>query len=118
MSSCNVGAASVILEKNPRALYSHCVAHALNLVIVSSSKLTEIGNMMGVIRKIVSFINGSANRLSVFEAAVKYCKPNAIINKSKGLCDTRWVERHECIQTFIELLEPIRLTLKQVIIYS
>ena len=58
--------------------------------------------MMGIIRKIVHFINDSAKRLTVFKAAVKYCKPNAMINTLKGLCDTRWVERHECIETFMK----------------
>ena len=115
MSSCNIGAASVILEQNPCAVYSHCVAHALNLAVVNSSTTQEIRNMMGTVREIVAFINVSSKRLAVFKAAVAHCFPGARVNKLKGLCDTRWIERHECIETFIELLEAIKLCLKQVI---
>ena len=57
MSSNIVGASSVILEKNPRALYTHCVSHSLNLAVIDSSKVQEIRNMMSSIRQVVSFIN-------------------------------------------------------------
>ena len=115
MSSNIVGASSVILEKNPRALYTHCVSHSLNLAVIDASKVQEIRNMMSSIRQVVSFINVSAKRKSVFTAAVNYKLPNHPTNQLKSLCETRWVERHEAIETFIVLLPPIKLTLSQVI---
>ena len=33
-----------------------------------------------------------------------YC-PNTRHEKLKGLCKTRWVERHTCLETFLELYE-------------
>lgn len=116
MSSNIVGASAIILEKNPRALYTHCVSHSLNLAVVDASKLQEIRNMIGTIRQVVSFINMSAKRKTVFSAAVKYKLPDHPTTHLKSLCETRWVERHEAIETFLVLLPSIKLTLSQVIL--
>lgn len=92
MSSAIVGASTVVLEKNPRALYTHCVAHSLNLAVVDSSNVQEVRNMISTVRQIINFINVSAKRKSVFEAAVKYKLPDQPSSRLKSLCETRWVE--------------------------
>ena len=88
MSSSSIGAASVMLEKNSCAIYSHCVAHALNLAIVNSSTTQEIRNMMRTIREIVAFVNASSKRLTVFNAAVDWFNKDARAKKLKGSNDT------------------------------
>ena len=114
MSSSKIGAASVILKANPCALYTHCVAHSLNLAVVGSSAVQPIRNMMGTIREVVNFLNVSAKRQTTFQGAIKHCLPEETGVKLKSLCETRWIERHEAIETFIRLLTPIKLTLDKV----
>lgn len=69
MSSETRGAAVVILEKNPTALYTHCASHSFNLAVVGSCKLQAVRNMYGTVREIINFINAGAKRFAVFEAA-------------------------------------------------
>ena len=43
MSGKNAGAAAVILKENPRAVYTHCKSHQLNLALMKScSNIPEI----------------------------------------------------------------------------
>ena len=43
------GVAAQIQQKYPKAKYFHCAAHALNLCVVSASKVQAIRNMHGTI---------------------------------------------------------------------
>ena len=65
----------------------------------------------------VAFLKASAKRYTVFKAAVKHLFPNRVSECIRSLCDTRWVERHEAIETFIELMPAIKLCLQQVRLY-
>lgn len=114
MSSETKGAAAVILEKNPRALYTHCASHSLNLAVVGTCKLQAVRNMYGTVLQVINFINASAKRVAVFGAAVTFKYPQLKNKRLKQLCETRWVERHEALDTFIELYDAIILTLDQI----
>ena len=116
MSSSAAGAASVLLTKNPRALYTHCASHSLNLCIVDACKVQAIRNMISTLRQVIRFVNASAKRKALFKAAVHHCFPTRQQQHLKTFCETRWVERHECMETFLELLPAINLTLEQVIL--
>ena len=115
MSSLRVGAASVVLELNKCATYNHCVAHALNLVMVQCSKIPQMRNMIGTVKETINFIKGSPKRFTVFKAAVKHLLPDEDQANLKTLCETRWIEKHEAIENFIQLISAIKLTLDQVI---
>ena len=115
MSSELAGASGYILEKNPRALYTHCVAHCLNLAVIDSCKQQDIRNMMGTIREVSSFFNASAKRNKILKGAIAHIFTEEGVQRSlTRLCETRWVERHECLQTFLRLLSAIRLALDMV----
>ena len=78
MSSDVKGAATVLLEKNPLALYIHCCSHSLNLALVKTSKLTAVRNMYGCFQSVVDFLNSSGKRRALFMAAVKFKCPQSI----------------------------------------
>lgn len=46
MAGKRKGAAARILEAFPKAIYTHCAAHALNLCVVKCCSVAEIRNMM------------------------------------------------------------------------
>ena len=50
------GAAALIAEDYPSALYFYCASHCLNLAVVKSLQLTSIHNMMGVVDKYTNFV--------------------------------------------------------------
>ena len=114
MSSCLKGAATVLLERNPMALYIHCCSHSLNLALIAASKLLPVRNMYGSVQSVVDFLNRSAKRRAVFQAAVSFKCPETSKQRLKSLCATRWVERHEALETSIELFPAIVLTLQQI----
>ena len=114
MGSNTVGAAAVIAREYPMAVHLHCCSHSLNLALVSASKLREVANMYGKVKEVVTFINASAKRNALFKAAVEYKCPAARRYRLVKFCETRWVERHESLTTFLELLDAIMLTLEHI----
>ena len=55
------GVATQILRQQPKAMYYHCKAHNLNLVISSTCKqVPEIGNLFDTLRTLTWFLGGSA----------------------------------------------------------
>ena len=61
IAGCSKGAAAIIKEANPLALYHHCSSHALNLA-VKSIQITSIRNMMGTLDRISAFKEGHPKR--------------------------------------------------------
>lgn len=102
------GAKALLLTEQPLAFYTHCFSHQLNLSITKSCSVQSIRNMMGIVSSVSSFVKGSAKRMSSLE--------NIIMNspleephkrKLKSLCPTRWVERHDSLIIFNELIRPV-----------
>lgn len=55
-------------EFEPRAFYTHCAGHNLNLVSQDAmSKIPEIADFLSVIREVIVFIRGSAKRINIFK---------------------------------------------------
>ena len=106
MSSARVGAQAVVKQAtNPNAHYVHCHSHLLNLFIGSSCHIQEFQNIIGVINEVFQFFDNSPKRRKFLEAVLKVYCPSTRHEKLKGLCKTRWVERHTCLETFLELYE-------------
>ena len=112
MSSDTRGAAAHVKDKCPHANYVHCSSHCLNLALVTASKQPAIRNMHGTLRDTVTFINASPKRRALFDAAVRHVCPETKRQRLKSLCETRWVERHDAVECFLELLEAIVLALR------
>ena len=61
------GLASRIQKGEHRALYVHCHAHQLNLVLADACKnIREVRNALGTVSTLYSFIEGSAKRHHLF----------------------------------------------------
>ena len=107
-SSAHVGAQAVVKEaSNQNATYVHCHSHRLNLSIASSCKLPEIRSIIGIVNEIFLFFDFSPKRQKFLEVVLAEYAPDTRHEKLKGLCKTRWVERHTCLETFLELYKFI-----------
>ncbi|XP_050065586.1 52 kDa repressor of the inhibitor of the protein kinase-like [Aphis gossypii] len=102
MTSVTRGAVAEIQKTCPNAVYSPCSNHALNLSISKSSNVQLVRNSMGIIKEVLSFFNTSSKRSFVLKNCLKGSKRSIT-----GLCETRWVERHECIFEFQLCLSEI-----------
>ena len=105
MSSGKEGVQAKIKEISPLALFTHCYAHCLNLSIPATCKLSEVRNLIGLINEAYLFLNNSPKRQKLFELALKEYLSENSHNKLPGLCKTRWVERHTCLDVFLEMYE-------------
>lgn len=83
----------------PLAIYTHCVSHRLNLVLVSSATVTGIRNAMGIITKCANYIRESAQRMAELQRTM-----GENYKRIMKLCVTRWVERHAAVLRFVEIL--------------
>ena len=105
MSGKANGVQSLILKDQPLAFYTHCFSHSLSLCVAKACDVVPIRNMVGTVTSISWFLNGSAKRVAVLKEIISGADIEDLKKKKlKGLCETRWVERHECFQTFDDLL--------------
>jgi len=93
------GAVSEIIKAAPNARRCPCYNHSLNNSISQSSRVKSIRNLIGVIKETVSFFSASAKRTVVLR---KYVGHQLI-----GLCETRWIERHEGVMSFMQDIHNI-----------
>lgn len=108
------GVQALIKEKYPKALYTHCVSHSLNLCLSDATKIQGIRNAFGVISEICAFFHKSAKRTTILENRIKELKPETKKIKLKTFCETRWVLRHEAILLFKDFIAPVIASLEEI----
>ena len=115
MAGKSKGAASYIVTKQPKALYTHCASHRLNLCVVKCCSIREINNMMESADKISRFFNNSPKRQLALERWIdELFTQHEKQKKVKDMCRTCWVERHEAFEVFMDLFMPITCCLEEI----
>ena len=66
MSSNKAGIPAKIKEVSPRALYTHCYSHCLNLSIAASCNVQEVRNLISIINEAHFFLPNSPKTQSMF----------------------------------------------------
>ena len=107
MAGKHKGAASRISEQHPKATYTHCAAHVLNLCVVKCCSILEVRNAMDTADCICRFFNNSPKRQSALEEFIGKHLQGEKRRKLLSVCKTRWVERHEAFEVFIDLYKVI-----------
>ncbi len=111
------GVQAIIRSKHPAAVYVHCANHCLNLSLTKACTVQAIRNAQGVVSEVVNFVNSSAKRVDLLKQCIDEQQDNdsQLSQKTRlhRLCETRWVERHEAIITFLELFLPLRACLNK-----
>jgi hypothetical protein len=111
------GAAALITDQFPSAVYFHCAAHRLSLCISSSclaasdSSLILVRNALAFIDEIAKFFNNSPKRNNFFQD-----------NKSDGgrsgqvrpFCRTRWMHRIDTLEAFFDDYSTLISTLRAI----
>ena len=103
MSSSGTGVQAHIKKKAPDAEFQGCCLHSLNLVISHSSKTQAVRNMFDTCQQAFLYFHNSPKRQRFLEHIISCLCPSATKTKIKGLCKTRWVERHSTFTTILEL---------------
>ena len=105
------GCAAHITRINKKAVYTHCFSHRLNLAVAKGFKIVSVSNMMELIQKISDFFRHSEQRQLAFQKYVLEYAPHCSKSKLKDPCKTRWIERIKDLDLFIDLFEPLWMTL-------
>ena len=106
MAGIKKGASSRILQKYPLATYIHCCSHILNLAIASSCSQELVRNMMGSVSEVSKFFEHGKRQDKLVEVIEKEL-PDVKKKRVKPLCRTRWVERHDALEVFVDLYPVI-----------
>lgn len=92
------GVQALLMKEYPKALYTHCFAHCLNLCINDASKVQLIRNALGTVQEVSACFRMSAKRSNILRQKLE----SKSFSSLKKFCETRWVERHESISIFID----------------
>lgn len=119
MSSDRVGVQALIRQDAPKAVYTHCSGHCLNLVIANSCALPVVCNTLDKMKATVKFFINSPKRESLLvEVAKKEGHPMGQRKVLIDVCRTRWAARHNAYSHFytayifiVKALEVIALGL-------
>ena len=109
MAGHKSGVATAILSKEPRALYSHCYGHALNLAVQDMMKGNKIlHDTLDTVEEMTKLIKKSPKRQAIFKKI-----QHEITCESPGirmLAPTRWTVRAEALTSISENYEALRDT--------
>ena len=100
------GAQAYVRSQHPMALYVHCSSYSLNLAVSDACSVVPIRNCLGTIGSMYNFLN-TPKRQHVLRDSIGRVCPSAHSTRLIQMCPTRWVERHDCVILFIELLKAI-----------
>ncbi|XP_035660282.1 52 kDa repressor of the inhibitor of the protein kinase-like [Branchiostoma floridae] len=115
MAGVRNGCAANFKEIATRAPYFHCASHDLNLALCKACKVQDIHCMMETLKAVGIFFKYSPKRTRELEKAVENeneerraaGRTQLLKTKVKPMCETRWVEKHTCLEDFHELHEPL-----------
>ncbi|XP_071699870.1 uncharacterized protein [Rutidosis leptorrhynchoides] len=108
MKGIHQGVQTRFLKENPRAFYTPCGCHSLNLTLCDMANSCVKGkNFFGQIQRIYTIFHNSINRWEIFKAIVTDLT-------LKPLSQTRWESLVECLKAIKMQLVNIREALLEV----
>ncbi|XP_066274145.1 52 kDa repressor of the inhibitor of the protein kinase-like [Branchiostoma lanceolatum] len=115
MAGIRNGCAANFQQTAPRAPYFHCASHDLNLALCKACKVKEIQCMMATLKAVGLFFKYSPKRQRELESAIVDVNEGRAAadltpltkKKIKPMCETRWVEKHTCLEDFFQLYDAL-----------
>lgn len=108
------GVQKLIRDSVPHAIYIHCQAHVLNLVLVDSVKsIPEAEEFFALLEALYVFISTSKAH-TIYLAKQKEMYPKKPVRELKRLSDTRWTCRYEAINAVSHTFEALMCTLDEI----
>ena len=109
MAGSRSGVSTQILSEEPRALFTHCYGHSLNLAVCDYIKKCKIiHDAMDVTHEITKLIKYSPKRGAVFDKLKQALSPND--PGFRVLCPTRWTVRANCLQSVLDNYSALQST--------
>ena len=100
MSGTRSGLAKRIADAEPRAVFTHCYGHALNLACSDAVKNCQImKNSLDTCYEIIKLVKKSPRREAIFQNLKKHITENS--PGIRVLCPTRWTVRANALESII-----------------
>ena len=111
MSGCQTGVRARISAINPSAIYIHCHAHQVNLVLVDACrKLSHASEFFSLLENLYVFISSSVPH-SLFVTKQKELGQRVV--ELKQLSETRWSCRYSSIKSVLSSFSALVQTLEE-----
>lgn len=104
------GVQSRIRQIYPKAVFVHCASHRLNLALSSPN----VRNCLGVMKGIINLFRNNALAGEIVKNATLELIPETKKIGLVVLYETRFIERYEAVNVFVELFEPIIVSLQNI----
>ena len=118
MAGARSGVQKLIRDTEPKAVYTHCAGHSLNLVVMKSCSITPIRNCIDNIKSFTLWIKYSPKREGLLK---KICSSGSqgISSRSPilNVCITRWIENIDGWERFC-LCHPFMVQMCEFILYG
>ena len=113
MSGQCAGVSAKIKEKNNKAVYVHCCAHRLNLVLVDATKqLPSAADFFSLLEALYVFMSSSKAHDLFLAKQTELGQHREV--RLKKLSDTRWSCRYASIKALTSTFAPTLATLKEI----
>ena len=112
MSGCVSGVQKRIRELVPQAIYVHCHAHCLNLVLVDCVKsITQASDFFSVVQSLYVFMSANKSH-TLFIKQQSVLHPDKQPRELQRLSDTRWACRYNSLDSICSTFDCILSTLE------
>ena len=98
----------------PYAVYIHCHAHILNLVLVDSVRSVQLASEFFVLLEALYFFISTSKVHVIFIEKQKRLHPSKQPLELQKLSDTRWVCRYAAVNAVCRTFDSILLTVEEV----
>ena len=112
MSGHSTGVRTRVTDVNPSAIYIHCHAHQLNLVLIDTCRTVPHASNFSLLESVYVFISSSVLH-SIFMSKQKELGLTREI-KLKKLSDTRWYCLHFFINAIMTTIQPLLHNLEEI----
>ena len=114
MSGRCAGVQQKIRDIAPQAIYIHCTAHVLNLVLVDSSKcVSGAAEFFALLQSLYTFMSSSKVHV-LFLQWQEEIYPGKRIKELKRLIETRWACKYDAVEAVLNTFEAIIATLEDI----
>lgn len=114
MSGSCTGVQARIQQHAPMAVYIHCMAHRLNLVLVDVCKNVNAASEFFALLEAVYVFMSSGTSHPAFLDAQNRIYPDRRPLELKRIIETRWSCRYESIETIIKVFTAVIQTLERI----
>ena len=112
MSGINKGVQRLVRQAAPLALYTHCYAHRLNLVLIDSCKsVAEANDFFALLERLYTFTSSSVMHKKWCDAQQELY-PDEPVRQLQRLSDTRWACRVVACRNVRDRLDALIVVLE------